>query len=234
MKKLLLFPVTGIILFLFLQGNPKKLVDAPVELATDSVYNFPGLLNLLKDIQLTPEAFKYAYEGYQLLETGKLLHNDSIITIIDYSKPSNEDRFYVIDLKHKSLVCKSLVAHGRNSGEVYAESFSNGIQSHKSSLGLFIASDTYTGSNGYSLHLDGMEKGLNDNARERAVVIHGANYVSESFIAQNGRIGRSFGCPALPPNVSDSIIDLIKGGSCLYIYHPQIRVKLLASAETTR
>jgi hypothetical protein len=219
-------------MFLFLQGNPKKLVDAPVELATDSVYNFPGLSSLLNDIQLTPEAFKYAYEGYQLLENEKMLHNDSLITIIDYSKPSNEDRFYVIDLKHKSLVCKSLVAHGRNSGEIYAESFSNGMQSHKSSLGLFVATETYTGSNGYSLHLDGMEKGINDKARERSIVIHGANYVSESFIVHNGRIGRSFGCPALPMNVSDSVIDLIKGGSCLYIYHPQIHTKLLAANGT--
>lgn len=232
MNKVLYFPLAGLILLLFLQGNPKEFTDSPADLEADSVYHFPQIKNFLTSISLTPEAFKLAYEGFQKLKSEKSINNDSLITVIDFSKPSNEDRFFIIDVKNKKLICKSLVAHGRNSGEIYAESFSNGIQSHKSSLGLFVASDTYTGRHGYSLHLDGMEKGLNDNARQRAIVIHGANYVCESFIAQNGRIGRSFGCPALSYELSDSVINLIKGGSCLYIYHPQVRSILLAGNGT--
>jgi len=144
--------------------------------------------------------------------------NKKIISIIDYSKPSTVKRFFVIDLEHRQLLYKSLVAHGMGSGDNMAEIFSNESDSHKSTLGFYITAETYTGKNGYSLKLDGLEKGINDNARNRDVVIHGAKYVSQDFIDRHGRIGRSWGCPALPVDVSESIIDKISGGSCLFIF----------------
>ncbi len=141
-----------------------------------------------------------------------------IITLIDFTKPSTEKRLYVLDLERRRMLFHSLVAHGRNSGENYATSFSNVSGSYKSSLGFYLTGDTYQGGNGYSLALDGLEKGINDRARERAIVIHGADYCNPSLIASMGRLGRSFGCPALPRDVAGQIIDAIKGGTLLYIY----------------
>jgi len=159
--------------------------------------------------------FNTAILGLNKLEGVK---NRKIISIIDYSKPSTEKRFYVIDLEKKQLLYRSLVAHGMGSGDNMAEIFSNESDSHKSTLGFYITAETYTGKNGYSLKLDGLEKGINDNARNRDIVIHGAKYVSQDFIDRHGRIGRSWGCPALPVDVSESIIDKISGGSCLFIF----------------
>jgi hypothetical protein len=146
------------------------------------------------------------------------LQNKKIITIIDFSQPSVQDRFFVIDLQNKLVLFKTLVAHGKNSGENMAESFSNDSKSLKSCLGFFVTAETYTGKHGYSLRLDGMEPGINDNARTRTIVIHGADYVSTDFANQHGRLGRSWGCPALPINRSKEIIDKISEGSCLFIY----------------
>jgi len=159
--------------------------------------------------------FNTAILGLNKLEGVK---NRKIISIIDYSKPSTEKRFYVIDLEKKQLLYRSLVAHGMGSGDNMAEIFSNESDSHKSTLGFYITAETYTGKNGYSLKLDGLEKGINDNARNRDIVIHGAKYVSQDFIDKYGRLGRSWGCPALPVDVSKSIIDKISGGSCLFIF----------------
>lgn len=144
--------------------------------------------------------------------------NDHIISIIDFTKPSTEKRLFVIDLAKNRLLFESLVAHGRNSGINYATSFSNAVQSYKSSPGVYSTAETYQGKHGYSLRLDGLEKGINDHARERAIVIHAANYVSENFIQHNGRLGRSWGCPALPTKLNKEIINCIKDGTCLYIY----------------
>jgi hypothetical protein len=164
---------------------------------------------------LSFEIFDQALAGYHKLDVFK---KKDILTIIDYSKPSSEKRFYVIDLGNKKLIYNCLVAHGKNSGEEMATVFSNKPESLKSSLGFFLTAETYVGDNGYSLRLDGLEKGINDSARLRDIVIHGADYVSQKFIDENGRLGRSWGCPALPPEVSKEIIDLISEGSCLYIY----------------
>lgn len=164
---------------------------------------------------------KLSFEVYcSALEGMKKFHfkNDSVVTIIDYSRASTEKRLFVIDLAQNKLLFESLVAHGRNSGMNYATVFSNELQSLKSSPGFFATAETYQGSQGYSLRLDGLEKGVNDLARERAIVIHAANYVSEQFAKSNGRLGRSWGCPALPVNLNKAIIDCIKDGSCLYIY----------------
>lgn len=159
------------------------------------------------------DLFKDAIIGYNKIESKK-----DILTIIDYSKPSTEERFYVLDLKKEKVIYKSLVAHGVNTGGTTAEKFSNTVDSRKSSLGFFLTNETYYGSNGYSLRLDGLENGINDRARERLIVIHGAAYANESFMEKNGRLGRSWGCPALPENISQDIINTIKGGSVIFVY----------------
>jgi len=142
----------------------------------------------------------------------------NIVSIIDFTRPSTEKRLFIIDLEHKILIYKCYVAHGRNSGDNYAKSFSNDPASLKSSLGFFLTAETYSGDHGYSLKLDGLEKGINNNARVREIVIHGAEYVSEEFIKMYGRLGRSWGCPSIPVEISKEIIDKISGGSCLYIH----------------
>ena len=168
----------------------------------------------LKDI-LSFNVFELAVTGFNNI---KGIQNNKIITIIDYSRPSTQNRFYVIDLLNKKLLYFTLVAHGKNTGEDDAKSFSNESETLKSCLGFFLTNETYIGENGYSLMLDGLEPGINDNARERSIVIHGAAYVSEAFIKENSRLGRSWGCPALPESNSKEIIDLISKGSCLFIY----------------
>lgn len=160
------------------------------------------------------EAFRQAVTGYRHIEGKK----KEVLTLIDFTKPSTEERLYMIDMKSRKLMLTSLVAHGRNSGGNYATSFSNQSGSYKSSLGFYLTSTTYNGKNGYSLILDGLDKGVNDNARARAIVVHGAPYANPSVIARGGRLGRSLGCPALPEKNSRQIIDLIKGGSVLFIY----------------
>jgi hypothetical protein len=164
---------------------------------------------------LSFDIFNKAITGFEHTEN---LKKKNIITIIDFSKPSTEKRFFVIDLENEQLLYNCYVAHGKNSGDIYAVSFSNVSGTLKSSLGFYLTAETYFGDHGYSLRLDGTEKGINDNAREREIVIHGADYVGDDFIKRYGRLGRSWGCPALPPELSKKIIDLISGGSCLYIY----------------
>lgn len=152
------------------------------------------------------------------LEKIDSLHNRKIITIIDFSKPSTKERLFVIDLENKHVIYKSLVAHGKNSGGNMASSFSNTPRSLKSCLGFFLTAETYNGKYGYSLKLDGLEPGINDNARKRGIVVHGADFVSFSVAKDCGLLGRSYGCPALPLNKTKEIIDKISKGSCLFIY----------------
>jgi hypothetical protein len=142
------------------------------------------------------------------------------LTVIDYSKPSSEPRLWVYDLKTKQLLFEELVAHGQGSGANMATQFSNTDESHQTSLGLFVTSDTYVGKNGYSLRLDGLDKGVNDRARERAIVMHGAPYVSSAFVKANGRLGRSWGCPAISELVARKMIDTVKGGGLVFAYYP--------------
>lgn len=165
------------------------------------------------------ESFSEALKGFYLLKE-KGLVKKSILTIVDFSLSSNIKRLWVIDLNTNTILYNSLVAHGRNTGEEFASSFSNSNSSFKSSLGFYTTGEIYNGKHGISLKLDGLEKGVNDHARERAVVIHGADYVSESFIKGNKRLGRSQGCPAIPVELSKIIINTIKDQSCLFIYHP--------------
>jgi hypothetical protein len=175
----------------------------------------------LKESGLSKKAFDYALKGYNQLQQQHKLHNTGVLTIVDYSLASTEKRLYVINMNEGRILYCTLAAHGKNSGLLYANNFSNKPSSLKTSLGFFITGTTYKGGNGYSLKLNGCESGINDNARERAIVIHGADYVSENFAKQNGYLGRSHGCPAVPPALSKKIIDCIKDGSCLFLYSPE-------------
>jgi len=170
--------------------------------------------------KLDPSVFTLSMVGYYNMKGSGLLQVDSILTIIDYEKPSSEPRFFVVNLQEKTLLFITYVAHGKGSGIQFAESFSNKPGSLKSSQGFFVTADSYIGRHGYSLKLQGMEAGINDNAMQRAIVIHGANYVSEAFAREYGRLGRSWGCPALPEDLNRQVIDTIKGGSCLFVYYP--------------
>ncbi len=165
------------------------------------------------------ESFKMALQGFNKLKTQGLV-TKNILTLIDFSLSANVKRLWVIDLDAETVLLHSLVAHGKNTGDEYANSFSNKAESFKSSLGFYITAEVYNGKHGKSLRLDGLEKGINDNARNRAVVVHGANYVSDTFIQNNKRLGRSLGCPAVPLEITDGLIDTIKNKSCLFIYYP--------------
>ena len=191
--------------FLFSHSARSEAEISPT--SAKGIYNSAKLYGIV-DFQL----FKDAYNAYESTTN----RSKSLLTIIDYSKPSTEKRFYVIDMAKKSLVFNTYVAHGVNSGKKTATKFSNIINSRKTSLGTFLTDTTYYGSNGYSLRLDGLTKGVNDNARDRYIVVHGADYANESFMKKNGYIGRSWGCPALPEKLSKEIIDTIKGGSVIY------------------
>ena len=149
-----------------------------------------------------------------------LARKAELLTVIDYSLPSTTKRLWVFDVKSGKVLFHELVAHGKNTGDNYARRFSNRDGSLQTSLGLFRTAGTYNGGNGYSLKLNGLEPGINDKAERRAVVMHGAPYVSESFAAQHGRIGRSWGCPALSQKVAGQVIDTIKGGSLVFSYYP--------------
>ena len=170
---------------------------------------------------LNPEVFKKALIGYYNFKKTQLVSTEKpVLTIIDFSRKSSEKRLWIVDLANNRLLFNTLVAHGQGSGGDLATNFSNLENSHQSSLGFYITSDTYFGKHGLSMKLEGMDKGFNTNARDRAVVIHGAEYVSQSFINQHGRLGRSHGCPALPLELTKTIIDAIKGQTCLFINGP--------------
>lgn len=165
------------------------------------------------------ECFLKAFQGYHQLEEQGVVQN-SYLTIVDFSLPSSEERMWVINMKTKEIISLSLVAHGRNSGDLLPSTFSNKPESFQSSLGFYITGESYIGKHGLSMRLDGVEYGINDKARERAIVLHGADYVSHQFVNQNGRLGRSQGCPAIPNHLVNSLVPLLKDKSCLFIYHP--------------
>ena len=166
------------------------------------------------------DAFMNAMKGFSKLREKNLVSEDSILTIVDFTKSSKEKRLYVVDLKNQDILFHSVVAHGRNSGQEYAKSFSNKPSSHKSSLGFYITQGTYMGSNGYSMKLQGTETGINDMALSRAIVMHGADYANESVIDSKGFLGRSYGCPAVPQKLNKKIIDKIKNGNAVFVYYP--------------
>lgn len=197
--------------------NEKK-INLSQNILSDVDYNKLLIDSLYAECKLTDKldynVFRSAMDGYNSFE----IANKKLLSIIDYSKPSTEKRFFIIDIKNHKLLYNTLVAHGKKSGYLNATEFSNKYGSLKSSLGFFRTGNSYYGKRGYSLQLEGLEKGINDNAILRGIVIHGANYVDERFANGNGVIGRSWGCPAVSNKLSKEIIKLLEGGSLLYIY----------------
>jgi len=191
------------------------LADTSVEIEAVSLYQ------QLKENQFslpTLSSFTEAITGfYQLKEKG--LVKKEILTIIDFSLSSNTKRMWVIDMLTHQVLMNTYVSHGKNTGEEFANSFSNENSSFKSSLGFYTTAEIYKGKHGMSLRLDGLERGVNDKARERGIVMHAADYVSDDFIRSNKRLGRSQGCPAIPFGLAPQIIERIKDKSCLFIYH---------------
>jgi hypothetical protein len=164
------------------------------------------------------EVFQKAMTGYlNLRATGHLAANQQRLTVVDFDLPSTEKRLWVLDLANNKILFHTLVAHGHNSGENGASQFSNANESNMSSLGFYVTGQEYEGKHGHSLRLQGVDEGFNTNAFARSIVMHGADYVSENFIKQTGRLGRSLGCPALPLDQYAQIIDQVKGGSCLFL-----------------
>jgi hypothetical protein len=179
-----------------------------------------AVYNEIGEKEINYEAFCQGLTGYTNLEKRGELKRDETLTIIDFSKPSNEVRLYIIDMCNRKLIHRSLCAHGVNSGRLYPRHFSNENNSHKSSLGFYLTTTTYSGKFKLALRLRGMEYS-NSHASSRGVVMHAAKYANYDFLERNGcQLGRSYGCPALPEKDFDKVVDWIKGGSCLYIYYP--------------
>lgn len=186
-----------------------------LEAEAESLYDALAL-----DGDISVKTLVYALKGFKHLQAQGMLGNTNLLSIVDLSQSSKKKRLYIIDVNEKKLLHHTYVAHGRNSGGEYATSFSNSVDSHKSSLGFYVTSQTYQGSHGLSLRVEGMEKGFNDRAKERAIVVHGANYLGDNFLKHSPFSGRSWGCPAVPQAETSRVINMIKGGSCLFIFSP--------------
>lgn len=208
-----------------IQGSNTALISNSSFTATSAKTSVDSLSNELYDslqldkFGLTKAALEFAYRGHQVLEEKGVLSNPDILTVCDFSQSSLSKRMYIIDLKNYKLLLNTYVAHGRNSGLDYAEHFSNKPESLESSLGFYVTKNTYQGKHGLSLKLSGLERGFNDNAESRDVVVHGAPYIGDQR-ANSAYMGRSFGCPAVPQKLAPIVINLIKNGTCLFIYHP--------------
>lgn len=207
--------------------SPISTVTAADNSAATTIYCGAGL----EQYGLSRIAFDYAWKGYQYLTEKKLISRTSFLTICDFSQSSSKKRLYIIDVNKGTLITHTYVAHGKNSGSEYAAKFSNTPESLQSSLGFYVTQQTYIGEHGLSLRVNGVEPGFNDKALERSIVIHGAAYVDGARARAGVFMGRSFGCPAVPQNESAQIINTIKNGTCLFIYHPSknylLRSKIL-------
>ena len=200
-------------------GRPSVHVNANSAAFEEAASNLYDQIDL-EEYGLSKKAFEYAYKGYLYLLEHHIVSKNNILSICDFSQSSRNKRLYIVDLEQRKLLVNTYVAHGRGSGSEFARSFSNSSRSHKSSLGFYVTENTYFGDHGLSLKIRGLERGFNDRATGRAIVVHGSDYVGEDFLQGNKMNGRSFGCPAIPSAESDSIIETIKEGSCLFIYHP--------------
>ena len=203
-------------------AHPTTITAAPVALTAQDRFDtsLRQTYESLKAEQqgLRFEVFQRAMTGYlNLRQAGRLAAGQHCLTVVDFDLPSTEKRLWVLDLASRKVLFHTLVAHGHNSGENTATNFSNTDQSNMSSLGFYVTGQEYEGKHGHSLRLQGLDEGYNTNAATRSVVMHGADYVSEDFIKQYGRLGRSLGCPALPLDQYAQIIDAVQGGSCLFL-----------------
>jgi hypothetical protein len=174
--------------------------------------------NLSEKLNINSKAFILAIKGYEKLKQLGKITNQRYLTIADMSQASSDPRLYIIDMEKQELLMQTFVAHGRNSGLLFAKQFSNLIGSFQSSLGFYITGKSYQGKHGKSLILKGVESGINDNAEQRAIVLHGADYANKGFVNQQGYLGRSLGCPAVPNHQVEAIIKAIQGASCLFVY----------------
>lgn len=206
-------------------GNLSVTTVISPSLLTDSVMTTDAAVQVydqarLQQHGLSREAFNYAWKGYRELCSRNAVSRTEYLTICDFSQSSRQKRLYIIDVETGELLVNTYVAHGKNSGTDYAVKFSNTPESLQSSLGFFVTASTYYGAHGLSLRVKGMEPGINDKAFERSIVIHGANYVDGARARAGIMMGRSWGCPAVPEKESANIIETIKNGTCLFIYHP--------------
>lgn len=218
-----LFVCVGVCLITAFAGKPANAgnsVSMSMEMRVASHIHsiYDGLDFTGSDI-LSYDAFAAAYKGYlNLKEEGKLNDEKQILTVCDFNLPSSNKRMWIIDLQNGKILFNTFVAHGMASGGDYATSFSNSMNSHQSSLGFYVTGDTYNGEHGTSLRLNGMDQGFNSSALARGVVVHGARYVCDNYVNNNTRLGRSWGCPAVPDDLKEPIINTIKAGTCLFIY----------------
>jgi hypothetical protein len=221
------YRILPLLLVFFMSFAPKATTNTdPILIASATANNLAARIEIVYNSldanhfampQIT--CFKKAMVGFYALKEKGLIHKD-ILTVIDFSMSSTKKRLWVIDLSTNTILYNSLVSHGMNSGGEYAKNFSNAPSSNKSSLGFYTTGETYMGKHGLSLKLDGQERGINSNARSRAVVMHGASYANPSILRSQGYLGRSQGCPAIPEALKKEIIKTIKGKSCIFIYHP--------------
>lgn len=217
-SKILTVVVVSIFFLSFSDKPPKEDYNAP------SLNEWRQLVysnySCLQDTSLNFDAFRQGLHGFYKLQSEGKLENQKYLTVVDFSQHSSRKRMYVIDTENFEIVHKSLCAHGKNTGGATAVDFSNQVGSLQSSFGFFIAEETYTGKFDLAMRLDGLEY-CNNNARDRGIVVHGADYATPEFVKKNNNVlGRSYGCPALPLNDADKIINTIKDGSCFYIYSP--------------
>ncbi|OFY33089.1 MAG: hypothetical protein A2W91_11585 [Bacteroidetes bacterium GWF2_38_335] len=231
---LVLFLSVSILAFSSIRTEKNPFEGEPDGALLPVIYQFEShikglyLINHYDD-KINYDAFRFAMMGYYNMRAQNLLEKDSLVTIIDFTLPSNQKRMHIINLNTGKIVVSTLVAHGMNTGEEMPNRFSNKDKSKQSCMGFFYTSETYDGRHEYSLKIDGIDTLYNNNARNRGIVFHGADYVSEDYIKYNGRLGRSFGCPALPQKTNQYIVDLIKGGSMVFIYSGN--PKYLASSK---
>jgi len=198
--------------------SPVKTTKAVTATVSSNTYSRLYDSLALNAAGLSRRAFDYALEGYNRLKNAGKLGNTDVLSIIDFTQPSSAKRLFVINLKTAEVLFNTYVSHGRGSGRETALAFSNQAESYKSSLGFYVTASTYEGKHGYSLRLNGEERGINDNAMSRGIVMHSAEYVDESVVRSQGYCGRSQGCPAVPEKLHKAIIQNIKNGSCLFIY----------------
>ena len=236
MKKLMLvFSFLSLFLFAFTfpvttaSTDPAKVLESPAftdSYAVKKVIAEERFLDLYNSIDFGKgdkpayDIFRKAYIGYLNLKKQNKLSNPNILSCVDFSLPSIQKRLWIMDLKNKKVLFHDLVAHGKNTGENMAKTFSNILNSNMSSLGFYVTGERYVGKHGLSLRLNGLEPGYNDMAMERAIVMHGADYVNTEIIKKLGRLGKSFGCPAVSREIAQDVINTIADGSALFIYYP--------------